>query len=189
VLSVPEGAYLEQAAGLQVFGEQVSRLEGAGYIVRRVAMLDNIAEIVQQHRALMAGEMAQVHRDWFGQYEALYRPRTAEMIRNGQQIADETLKAARATQARLRDELERLMAEAGVDLWICPAAKGAAPEGLDSTGDPAMSFPWTFAGLPTASLPAGVNSDGLPLGVQCVGGFMRDEDVLAWAEHIERILS
>ncbi len=190
VLGVSEGKYLQQATaeGLQAFEEQVTRLEQAGYTVRRVNVLDNIAEITRHHRALMAGEVAQVHRDWFGQHEGLYRPRTAELIRMGQQIAGEALGEARGIQKRLRDELERHMTEAGVDLWIGPAAKGAAPEGLDSTGDPVMSFPWTFAGLPTVSIPAGFSSDGLPLGLQCVGGFMRDEDVLGWAETMAAII-
>jgi len=165
----------------------VARLAQAGYIVRRATVLDNIAEITRQHRALMAGEMAQVHRDWFGQHEVLYRPRTAEMIRAGQQVTSEALDAAREMQGQVREELATLMAEVGIDLWICPAAKGAAREGLESTGDPVMSFPWTFAGMPTVSIPAGVSAEGLPLGLQCVGGFMRDEDVLTWAETIADI--
>jgi Asp-tRNA(Asn)/Glu-tRNA(Gln) amidotransferase A subunit family amidase len=191
VLGVPEGAYLQQTSeeGLRAFEEQVTWLERAGYIVRRVAALDYIAEITQQHRALMAGEMVQIHRGWFAQYEAMYRPRTAEMIRTGQQIEDKALAEARKMQMQLREALKRQMDEAGVDLWICPAAKGAAPEGIESTGDPVMSFPWTFAGLPTVSIPAGVSAEGLPLGLQCIGSYMGDESVLAWAERIADTLA
>jgi len=180
VLGVPDGPYLEQAAQ-QAFEEQLSRLAEAGYTVRRVNALGNIAEITESHLQLMAGEMARVHSQWYAEYGALYRPRTAAMIRRGQQVSDEELSAARAAQTGLRAELEALMAENGIDLWVCPAAKGAAPEGLASTGDPAMSFPWTFAGMPTISLPAGFNAEGLPLGMQCVGALMDDERLLTWA--------
>ena len=73
------------------------------------------------------------------------------------------------------------MDEAGIDCWVCPPAPGTAPEGLDSTGDPVMNLPWTHAGLPALSLPAGEH-EGLPLGLQVVGRFGDDERLLAWAE-------
>jgi Asp-tRNA(Asn)/Glu-tRNA(Gln) amidotransferase A subunit family amidase len=80
------------------------------------------------------------------------------------------------------------MTQNGIDLWLCPAATGPAPKGLDSTGDPAMSLPWTHAGMPSIALPAGRAANGLPLGLQCVGRFMDDERLLAWAAQTERML-
>lgn len=55
----------------------------------------------------------------------------------------------------MRLELEDLMRRHSIDLWISPAALGPAPEGIEATGSPAMNLPWTQAGLPTISLPAG----------------------------------
>ena len=136
----------------------------------------------------MAGEMAQVHRDWFAQYESLYRPHTRELIQKGQQVTTDMLSADRDAQMRLRRELEIRMKAVGIDLWISPAAKGTATEGIKSTGDPVMSFPWTFAGLPTVSVPAGYNAAGLPFGLQCVAGYMQDEQLLTWAEQIARVI-
>ena len=72
------------------------------------------------------------------------------------------------------------MDNAGIDVWISPAAPGPAPEGIDDTGDPVMNLPWTHAGLPTVSLPAGTTDDGLPLGLQCATRFGADEDLLLW---------
>ncbi len=191
MLGVPEGAYLEQASAeaLRAFEEHVRCLETAGYTVRHVPTLGNIAEIVERHLQLMSGEMAHIHTRWFADYEALYRPRTSDLIRRGQQVNDGALNTARVMQSELRQELEALMSDNGVDLWICPAAKGPAPEGLASTGDPAMSFPWTFAGLPTISLPAGFDATGLPLGAQCVGAFMEDERLLGWAVNIADVVA
>ena len=76
----------------------------------------------------------------------------------------------------------------GIDLWLSPAARGAAPAGLDSTGDPIMNLPWTHAGLPTLALPAGHDEDGLPLGVQLAGRWDRDEALLAWGRGLEHEL-
>jgi Asp-tRNA(Asn)/Glu-tRNA(Gln) amidotransferase A subunit family amidase len=190
-LGIPEGDYLRQASpeGLQQYEEQVSRLEHAGYTVKRVATLERISDLIWHHRALMAGEMAQVHRDWFARYEPLYRPRTAEMIRMGQQVTSDTLETARKLQIQLRTELDTQMQATGIDLWISPSAIGTAPKGLDSTGDPVMSFPWTFAGLPTVSLPTSTHEDSLPVGIQVIGRYMADELLLAWANAIADTLS
>ena len=52
-----------------------------------------------------------------------------------------------------------------------------------------MNLPWTHAGLPTVSLPAGMSSDtGMPLGLQFVASFGRDEELLSWASRIEQDL-
>ena len=79
------------------------------------------------------------------------------------------------------------MAVQQIDLWIAPATPGPAPLGLESTGDPVMNLPWTHSGLPTISLPCGTNETGLPLGLQVIGGWYQDEQLLAWAEELERV--
>ena len=73
------------------------------------------------------------------------------------------------------------MRMAGIDAFVCPSATGEAPKGLDATGRPLMNLPWTHAGLPALSLPAGVGPGGLPLGLQLVGGFGRDERLVSVA--------
>ncbi len=190
VLGIPSGAYLEQASpeASNAFDSQTAKLEAAGYTIQRIPMFADIAEITQAHRALMAGEMAQTHRDWFVQYRSLYRPHSTELIQRGQQVTTDAMNASRDGQHSLRRTLHHRMEAEGIDLWISPSAKGTAPEGIASTGDPVMSFPWTFAGLPNVSLPAGTSDAGLPFGLQCVAGIMQDEQMLAWAEQIADVV-
>jgi len=190
ILGVPDGPYLAQASpeGLAAFEQHVSLLEQAGYTVRRVPALPEIEEINQRHTQLVFAEMASVHAAWFAQYEQLYRPRTAEAIRKGQEIGVVELAAARAGCLKLRRELEMLMIQEGIDLWLCPAAPGSAPEGIQTTGNAIMNLPWTHAGLPAITLPAGAAPNGLPLGLQVVGAFRADEQLLAWARMIEETL-
>ena len=189
VLGVPDGVYLEQASleGLDAFANQVTLLRAFGYVVKTVPMLDDIAAINQRHEYLIAAELAQVHETWFTNYETAYRPRTAAQIRAGLQVGIEQLKGGRDGCLLLRQQLENKMMEEGIDLWICPAAPGAAPEGLASTGDPIMNLPWTHAGMPVLSLPAGHSVDNLPLGLQCIGGFGQDEQVVDWCEMMEPV--
>ncbi|MBA2287838.1 MAG: amidase [Ktedonobacteraceae bacterium] len=183
VLGVPEGPYLAQASpeALALFEEQLALLTAAGYRVRRVPALDDIEAINRCHLQLVFAEMAQVHAAWFARYETLYRPRTATAIRDGQSVTPAEQDAARAGQARLRADLLVMMAQYDIDLWVCPAAPGPAPAGIAATGSPLMNLPWTQAGLPAVTFPAGYAANGLPLGLQCVGALLADEYLLACA--------
>ena len=71
-----------------------------------------------------------------------------------------------------------------LNLWIAPSTTDHAPTGLESTGSPVMNIPWTYAGLPTVSLPAGQDESGLPLGVQIVSRHRKDEELVASAEDL-----
>lgn len=190
ILGVPDGPYLAQASpeALQAFDTQLSRLTEAGYTIRHVPMLADIEAISQQHMQLVFAEMAQQHAIWFAHYESLYRPRTVTAIREGQTVPPEALASARAGRLRLRTALAEAMTHHNIDLWVCPAAPGPAPEGITTTGNPAMNLPWTYAGMPALTLPVGYAANGLPLGLQIVGAYMADEQLISWAKHLEQVL-
>jgi Asp-tRNA(Asn)/Glu-tRNA(Gln) amidotransferase A subunit family amidase len=174
--------------GLGHFEETVARLEAAGLRVKRIAVMGDFDEIYARHNLLVAAEAARVHADWFGRFGELYHGKTAELIQRGQGVSDEELVMARNGRLQLRQELTALMDEHGLDLWLSPPALGAAPVGLDSTGDPVMNLPWTHAGLPTLTIPVGYNAAGLPLGLQVTGRWYGDEIMMAWAVVIETVV-
>ena len=117
---------------------------------------------------MVFAEFAKEHAQIYARHAPLYRRRTAEIIEIGKTVGDQELAAGRANCLSLRRELEGAMAQAGIDLWVCPSALGPAPEGIQSTGDPNMNLPWTHAGMPVITLPAGRSENGLPLGLQFV---------------------
>ncbi len=189
VLGIPDGPYLAQASteALAEFENQLSLLVNAGYTVRRVHAFNDIEEINRHHTRMVFAEMAQIHTSWFAQYESLYRPRTAAALREGQTVGAEELAQARAGRAIVRADVEARMKQAGIDLWVSPSTTGPAPEGLESTGSPIMNLPWTYAGLPAITLPAGLAANKLPLGLQCVGASMADERLLTWVAPMAEI--
>ena len=73
----------------------------------------------------------------------------------------------------------------GADAVLTPSATGAAPAGLDATGDPVFCRLWTLLGLPAVSLPCHTTPEGLPVGVQLVGRLAEDDALLALAQRIE----
>jgi len=189
VLGVPDGAYLDRAteAGRAGFDRAVQALADAGFEVRYESVFEDIEAVTDRHRSLVTAEMALSHYEWFERHEDRYAEATAETIRDGRDTDAGTLAAGRASGRRLRSRIGERLDETGVDLWVCPAAPGPAPEGIDDTGDPVMNAPWTHAGVPAVSLPAGT-ADGLPLGLQVVGRYGADERLLGWAERIAAAL-
>ena len=58
---------------------------------------------------------------------------------------------------------------------------GAAPVGLESTGNPVFCTLWTFCGTPAITLPLMQGSHGMPIGVQLVGSRGDDARLLRTA--------
>ena len=56
------------------------------------------------------------------------------------------------------------------------------------TCSPLMNLPWTHASMPAISLPAGFAAYGLPLGLQCVCGYMKDELLLQWSAMVANVV-
>jgi Asp-tRNA(Asn)/Glu-tRNA(Gln) amidotransferase A subunit family amidase len=212
VLAVPEGPYLDQAEplALSAFRARIDLLRRAGFSVLPVPAFDDIDEINDRHRRICAADLERVHRDWFARYAGLYASQTSELIHKGAAIGADDLERDKAGRFEMRSRLERLLDEAGADLWVSPAAPGPAPAGLAATGSPIMNLPWTFAGLPTLALPAGLSSQaskvssasksstagdgtdgaqGLPLGLQLAARFGKDEELLAMGCAVGKALS
>jgi len=66
------------------------------------------------------------------------------------------------------------------DATISLSAPGAAPKGLEWTGDPLFTVHTSLISMPTLSLPV-LEDDGLPLGLQVVGFTDDDADLFAVA--------
>jgi len=86
--------------------------------------------------------------------------------------------------ARMRVQMTSLFGR--YPAMLSPAATGAAPAGLASTGDPANNAPWTALGFPAISVPLPVS--GAPLGWQITAAWGRDDFLVAVAAQAENLL-
>jgi Asp-tRNA(Asn)/Glu-tRNA(Gln) amidotransferase A subunit family amidase len=187
VLGVLTGPYLQQVEpeGLEAFELHLSKLEAGGCKIKRVPALNQIADLNTLHRRFVFAEFAREHAAIYPKHMSLYRKRTAEIIEIGKTVNDQELASLKTNCSALRKELESAMVGASIDLWVTPSALGPAPEGIHATGDPNMNLPWTHAGMPAITLPAGKAKNGLPLGLQFIGRFGEDERLLAWCRVLE----
>ena len=199
VLGIPEGAYLNCASdyALTCFNAICDSLAEAGYELRRVRVMDNYEEVRARHDVIMSADAARVHEKWFEKYETLYSSKLTELIRRGQPalrkarggVSSPQLQIAFEARDKFRAEIMQIMSDSRIDLWVAPPAHGPAPRGLDNTGDPVMNLPWTQIGFPAINLPAGKNQEGLPMGFQVIGKWNMDEELLAWAEDLEKVVN
>jgi Asp-tRNA(Asn)/Glu-tRNA(Gln) amidotransferase A subunit family amidase len=116
------------------------------------------------------------HRDLIGQQLRDHLDRSAA-------IAADAYDAARRIASRGRQVFADTMAD--YDVILTPSAPGAAPRGLESTGDPAFNRLWTLLGTPCVNVPGLFDDVGLPLGIQIVGRFGRDRTALEAALFVE----
>lgn len=190
-IGIPSGPYLACASdyALSCFRTICDSLLEVGYELHRVQVMDDFQEIREQHDVIMSAEAAQVHKDWFERYENLYSPKFIELIKRGQLVTNSHLQTALKARKKFRKQMTQMIKDKDIDLWICPSTVGPAPKGLDSTGDPVMNLPWTQIGFPTLNIPAGKSDEDLPMGLQVVGKWNADEELLAWAEDIEKVVS
>lgn len=189
-LGVPVGPYLDQASttALDHFEATYALLAESGCTVKKVEAMPDFASIVKRHNLIVAAEAAMVHALWYDEYGELYHEKTAALIERGREISTDELLEALEGRRQLTNQLSMLMDEHDLDLWISPSAPGAAPTGLDSTGDPVMNLPWTHSGLPSVNIPSGQDGQGLPLGLQVAGRWYEDEALLAWSIQLEPVL-
>ncbi len=167
--------------------EAAGRLSAAGADVREVRLPVDLDVILSVHRVIMLAEVAAVHSEQLAEHRDDYGPILAREVDVAQLLPAAYVLKARRLRRRIRRELDTLMT--GVDAWLLPTATILPPDrSAGSTGDPSFQAPWTMLGTPSISLPSGVSSAGLPIGLQLVGRRGEDERLLAVAGWVESTL-
>ena len=115
--------------------------------------------------------------------EAARKARAGEPVETNAVLAD-TLIAIAGDEALERD-FSRFLDD--FDAAITPPAAGEAPS-PETTGDPSFCTIWTLLGVPAVTIPTGLGSHGLPMGLQIVGNQGESNHLLATAMWCERQL-
>ena len=140
----------------------------------------HFAEARAVHLGIMRREVAHAFAPYLARGEAQLSDTVRAHVESGQAIdagaylslLDEADAMRRAFEHTLRP----------YDAALTPAAPGGAPEGLDFTGSRTQTMLWTMLGVPAVNVPV-LAVDGLPLGLQVVGGYGTDATTLraaAW---------
>ena len=132
-------------------------------------------------------EAAVVHRD-LGLDRALYWDETADQLAEAERLTAMDYLDAQRIRADLADVL--LDAFAGLDALVMPTTPVAAPPVEEFaeflTVLSRNAIPWSLVGFPAISVPCGVTSEGLPVGLQIVAPPGREDVVVALGAAVER---
>jgi Asp-tRNA(Asn)/Glu-tRNA(Gln) amidotransferase A subunit family amidase len=176
-----------EAAGAEAVRIATRAAERAGASVRALKLPEIVAEAWRIHPTVQDFE---AHMALAWEYRANYDA-MPPLLRGRLDMSKGTTSAAydeaRAIADRARAALAGVFEE--VDVLLTLSAPGAAPKGLDFTGDPRFNRLWTLMGVPCVNIPAHVADGGLPVGVQVVARFGNDTGALAAARFVEEALA
>jgi Asp-tRNA(Asn)/Glu-tRNA(Gln) amidotransferase A subunit family amidase len=186
-LVTQEFAGAPEAAGeeaLRIASEAASR---AGAAVRSIALPAIAAEAWRTHTTIQQFE---AHQAFAWEYRANYDampPRLRARLDESVDITPVAYDEARAIAVGARQALAETFED--VDVLLTFSAPGAAPKGLDWTGDPRFNRLWTLMGTPCVNIPAIVADGGLPVGVQVIARYGDDAGALRVARFVEAALA
>lgn len=164
----------------------VERLNSAGAQVRRLRPPESFDDVIVMHRRIMGVEAAEVHRNLYPAQREHFGPQISALLEDGLATSPADYNEALRHRHLLQAQMKPLLDE--VDLLLTPATVTTAP-GIDTTGDPRFNSPWSYAGLPTVSLPTALADDGLPLGIQLAGAPFQEAKLLAASAWCEKALA
>lgn len=159
------------------------------------AALTDIDLPIDEDRTVFLAESHAYHRDKIESAPQLYDPETLRRVRAGADIGDDEYKQALSHLQRIRTEIATKLHE--TDVIVMPTTPVKTPRIVDLTKDIARlrpaeilllrnTRPINVWGAPAISVPCGVTSGGLPIGLQIVAATGHDAKVLQVAALHER---
>ena len=155
-------------------------------VLREVRLPEDYQQLAQAQTHIQLAEQAQCFAFERLNHWAQLSPRLQGIVQAGLDVTPEQYDQAQALVARCRSQLAEVFQD--VDVLLAPSAAGAAPVGLDNTGDPVFCRIWTVLHTPTVNIPAGHAPNGLPVGLQVVGPVGADAFTLAAAHALHQSL-
>lgn len=167
-----------------------SLLEQLGAKIVPVSMID-VLEVCPHWGAVVAAEAAVAHQDMFPDQADDYGPVFRATLEAAASISGADYSKARLAAAKTKMIFDTLLTD--VDLLLCPGSPLPAmpleefpptqvlpPEAVAAFVG--FTAPMNFSGHPTISVPCGLSSENLPLGLQLVAQY-NDEALLIAAAH------
>jgi amidase len=153
---------------------------------RREVRLPNMDEAADAWWTLCSAGAAHTHRELYPTNQSRYGPSLTRAVEHGRGLAATDVIPALVEREKFRAGMDELFLE--VDLLLVPVQAFAAPSlqflrdlsTKPRSRETLLRFvaPFALSGQPVLVVPAGQTPAGLPVGVQLVGPFMREDLVL-----------
>jgi Asp-tRNA(Asn)/Glu-tRNA(Gln) amidotransferase A subunit family amidase len=160
--------------------------ERAGATLRTLKLAVALADAFAIHQPLQDFEARQALAWEYAHHREALPPLLRRALDEAQGIPVTAYDDARRTAHRARGALSDVFSEC--DVLLTFSAPGPAPRGLASTGDSRFNRLWTLMGNPCVNVPGLSDDAGLPIGVQVIAAFGKDDKALAAARFIEEAI-
>lgn len=186
ILKTPYDAKMsdEQARTLEL---AVIQLAKAGIEVEEIVLPTSYAAVFESIFCMIETEAAVVHQHHQENHSAEISEHIHALVKNGSAYTSAQYSAAMQLQAHLKEDIKQYFKT--VDVFLTAPATGEAPFGIQATGDPIFCSLWSFLGLPAITMPVARSRNDLPLGLQLVGQFQGDDNLLQIAKLVEDALN
>jgi Asp-tRNA(Asn)/Glu-tRNA(Gln) amidotransferase A subunit family amidase len=168
------------------FDAAVAKLRDAGAVVEELELSELDRVNWSTINTILACEGAAIFADLVARYPDRTSDHLKSLVEAGNKHSAIDYLSAKAIQETRKNAFAGEIS--GYDALLTLPAFGEAPRGLHYTGDAEYCAPWTFLGVPAATLPIGFGKNKLPLGLQIVGGYRNDLRMLRVAKWIETVL-
>ena len=162
------------------------RLEKAGAQVEAIPLPASFKSASDDQLTIMMVEAASFHQPTLEKRADEYGPMLRDLLRDGLQV--DAVTYSRALERRLKFQADAHALSQQADVLLTPSTPTPAPADLTDTGSAVFQGPWTSCGLPTITIPSGLSSTGLPLGIQLISAPFEEERLLAAARWCEQQL-
>ena len=167
----------------------LDKLRKAGITVQMVRPPKSMEESFATNGLLMSGEGWRVWRERIEQHRAVMDPWIVRRFEAGREISDERLEQVHAQRAEDQAQFhDWIAAYDGLATPTCPIP--APPlDSIDETTSPLsrLTRAANYLDLPGISVPCGLTRDGLPAGLQIVGGPRDEAMVVALGAAFEKV--
>jgi aspartyl-tRNA(Asn)/glutamyl-tRNA(Gln) amidotransferase subunit A len=175
----------------QLFDRAVALLASAGALIRPVE-IDDLARAADAAMVILHPEASVVHQRRIAAAPEGFGETTRLQIEAGFAVPATSYVRAQQLRRTLAARFRALFA--GLDAVLSPTVPWVAPAEDPPIGDEAgdgemlYSAIYNLVGLPAASVPCGLTPEGLPAGLQIVGPWQADADVLSIGAALEALL-
>lgn len=174
-----------------------SCLESALDSLERLGELREIAIPIDNDRTLQRGESYRYHRQFLADRASLYDPETLRRIHTGEDVTESMITDQREALRRFRQRSMDIFTD--VDFVITPTSPIEAPTLARLQGSPELrptellmlrnTRPFNVLGWPAVSVPCGLTSKGLPVGIQIAAAPNEEDGLLRFAAELEQDLN
>lgn len=173
----------------QLYLEALERLGAAGVKVEIVSPPQPLDTYFEPNGVLMAGEGWRVRGAHVARNRDVMDPWVAKRFEGGRTIDDARLAQAQAQRAADQQDFYAWLA--AYDGLLCPSAPITAPplDEADETTSPLsrLTRAANYLDLPAASVPCGLDSSGMPVGLQIMTGPADEAMMVALAAAFEAV--